>query len=149
MLKKVFRMQIGSTTSFLTLKQPWDSYDDFSPTISHRWDNVKIKSEIIVIRLAMSANYIWLLCTKRQSSPFHVFHWSKAYHVRVTKLDCLPRISAIGRQCVFHRWIVEEITCIITWERDLWTEFAFMYIHMYSSLYFFISLTLGIIRIIK
>ena len=42
-----------------------------------------------------------LLYTNSQSSPFHVFHWSRVYHVRVTKLDCLPRISA--RQRVVHR----------------------------------------------
>ena len=33
--------------------------------------------------------------TNRQSSPFHVFHWWRAYHVRLRKLDCLPRISTI------------------------------------------------------
>ena len=34
-----------------------------------------------------------------------MFHWWRAYHVRLTKLDCLPRISARGRQCIIHRWI--------------------------------------------
>ena len=29
-----------------------------------------------------------LLYTNRQSSPFHVIHWWRAYHVRLTKLDC-------------------------------------------------------------
>ena len=43
------------------------------------------------------------LYTNGQSSPFHVFHWSRVYHVRVTKLDCLSRISARGRQRVIHR----------------------------------------------
>ena len=44
-----------------------------------------------------------LLYTNRQSSPFHVFYWWRAYHVRLTKLDCLPHISARGRQCIIHR----------------------------------------------
>ena len=47
--------------------------------------------------------HIYLLYTNRQSSPFHVLYWWRAYHVRLTKLDCLPRISARGRQCIIHR----------------------------------------------
>ena len=32
-------------------------------------------------------NNLNLLYTNRQSSPFHVFYWWRAYHVRLTKLD--------------------------------------------------------------
>ena len=32
-----------------------------------------------------------------------MFYWWRAYHVRLTKLDCLPRISARGKQCIIHR----------------------------------------------
>ena len=38
-----------------------------------------------------------------QSSPFHVFHWWRAYHVRLWKLDRLLRIGARERQCIIHR----------------------------------------------
>ena len=41
--------------------------------------------------------------------------------MRLTKLNCLPRISARGRQCIMHRWITKKITCAITGTRDLWT----------------------------
>jgi hypothetical protein len=34
---------------------------------------------------------------------FLVFYWSRAYHVRVTKLGCLPRNRARGRQYVIDR----------------------------------------------
>ena len=53
--------------------------------------------------------------------PFHAFHWWRAYHVRLTKSNCLPRISVRGRQCIIHRWITKKIMCAITWTRDLWT----------------------------
>ena len=33
----------------------------------------------------------------------HVSHWYRAYHVRLTKLDCLFRISAQRKQCIIHR----------------------------------------------
>ena len=47
--------------------------------------------------LIIADTHAILLYTNRQSSPFHVFYWWRAYHVRLTKLDCLPRISARGR----------------------------------------------------
>ena len=45
-----------------------------------------------------------LLYTNSQSSPFHVFHWPRVYHVRVTKLDCLPldRIEIVVFQIKFN-----------------------------------------------
>ena len=38
-----------------------------------------------------------LLYINSQSRIFLVFYWLRAYHVRVTKLGCLPRNSARGR----------------------------------------------------
>jgi hypothetical protein len=43
------------------------------------------------------AFHLVLLYTNSQSRIFLVFYWSRAYHVRVTKLGCLPRNSARGR----------------------------------------------------
>ena len=41
--------------------------------------------------------------------------------MRLTKLDCLPHISARGRQCIIHRWITKKITWAVTGTRNLWT----------------------------
>jgi hypothetical protein len=37
-----------------------------------------------------------------------VFYWLRAYHVRVTKLGCLPRNSARGKQYVIDRRITKK-----------------------------------------
>ncbi len=42
-------------------------------------------------------NYYYYIYINSQSRFFLVFYWSRAYHVRVTKLGCLPRNSARGR----------------------------------------------------
>ncbi len=44
-----------------------------------------------------------LLYINSQSRFFLVFYWSRAYHGRVTKLSCLTRNSARGRQYVIDR----------------------------------------------
>ena len=54
-------------------------------------------AKIMFIDLMYLITYGPLLYTNRQSYPFYVFHWWRAYHVRLEKLDCLPRISARGR----------------------------------------------------
>ncbi len=52
-----------------------------------------------------------LLYINIQSHFFLVFYWWRAYHVRVTKLGCLPRNSARGRQYVIDR-ICDLWTCL-------------------------------------
>ena len=38
-----------------------------------------------------------------------MFHWWRAYHVRLWKLDCLPRISARALfAMLIHRWITKK-----------------------------------------
>ncbi len=49
-----------------------------------------------------------LLYINSQSRFFLVFHWSRAYHVRVTNLGCLPRNSARGRQYVIDQRITKK-----------------------------------------
>ncbi len=49
-----------------------------------------------------------LLYINSQSRFFLVFYWSRAYHVRVTKLGCLSRDSARGRQYVIDRRITKK-----------------------------------------
>ena len=62
----------------------------------------KLKTEDTKLELADNGGIaqtraLWnilLLYTNRQSFPFHAFHWWRTNHVRLTKSNCLPRISA-------------------------------------------------------
>ena len=57
---------------------------------------------------SLKSNHSTLLYINSQSRFFLVFYWSRAYHVRVTKLGCLPRNSARGRQYVIDRQITKK-----------------------------------------
>ena len=62
-----------------------------------KWKKKILEMSSKTNRMLGSVKQTALLYTNRQSSPFHLFHWWRALHVRLTTLDCLPRISARGR----------------------------------------------------
>ena len=49
----------------------------------------------------------FLLYTNRPSSPFHVFYWWRACHVRLTELDCLLASAREGDNALFTEKMFE------------------------------------------
>jgi hypothetical protein len=73
-------------------------YDFISASYSPKYSNI----------LVVEDKHLILLYTNSKSRILLVFYWSRAYHVRVTKLDCLSRNSARGKQYVIDRRITKK-----------------------------------------
>ena len=76
---------------------------------------------------------MWVYYIINQRFIFHVFHWWRAYQVRLTKLDCLLRISARGRQCITHWWITKKIKFKVFFSKLIK---YFMYFRMKFTVFF-------------